>query len=191
MTNDTIAPVQPPRRRRRPRKGIVITAALAAAAGAVLAVGATSHSPAAHPGPARTAHSAPAAPSTPPPSAPAAQAIPGPDVELFTWWYAGGQDEAGAVQSDLAAIGTDAGAQNLIAVEADGSQLVTDAQAALADPPPADAAFAGPYTAALHHMVRAGQDMTAGRFDAATTELLQGTDDINTATAMITSGLGS
>jgi hypothetical protein len=185
-TNDTITPVQPPRRRRRPRKGIVITAALGALAGIALAVGATAHSPAAHPGPARTAHS-PAATA----SAPAAQAIPDPDVELITWWYAGGQGDADTVESDLQGISTDAGQENLIAVESDGTGLVADARAALADPPPADAAFTPAYTAALRQLVIAGQDMTAGRIDAATIALAQGQADIDQATAALPGGTGS
>jgi hypothetical protein len=58
-------------------------------------------------------------------------------------------------------------AQNVAQLQADGSTLITGGKAALADPPSANVAS---WNAAFTAMVRAGQDLNAGKLTAATAE---------------------
>jgi hypothetical protein len=84
-----------------------------------------------------------------------------------TWIKGKGTDVLKNGLGILANTKTNGTAKNVAQLQADGSTLITGGNAALADPPSAHVAS---WNAAFTAMVRAGQDLNAGKLTAATTE---------------------
>jgi hypothetical protein len=114
-----------------------------------------------------------------PAAAPSAQ-------EVLATWYAGpGQAEVTGLQADLGAISTDAGNQDVAAVEADGAQLASDANADMPNGPGPQTAAGGYWTEAMGDYSTSGQFAAAGDFADATTQMDAGTAYIEKITALI------
>ena len=147
----------------------------------------TSHTPAAH------AHSAPSAgvngyqPATASaaPVAAATPAQPSAADVLAAWYASGGKATLATVNGDLGQISTDAQAENVAAVEADGAQLAADADAAGADGPGPQTAAGADWTEAMSDYSTSGQFAMSGDFTDATAQMQAGTTEIEAITALI------
>ncbi len=88
--------------------------------------------------------------------------------DKFNTWING--IGATLLENDLGVLSqtkADAAAQNVAALQADASALITAGNASLADPPPSHAAH---WNAAFAAMVQAGQDIAAGNLAGAVAE---------------------
>ena len=148
------------------RKTVTIT--LAAGSLALAAITGLSACGSTH---ATAAAQAPPASTAPASPAPAASA-PSATDRLITWAGGPGYTRMLAVQADLDTVSTDADAQDLAAVTADGTKLAADARNAGATPPPAGT---GSYTAAMADFAAAGDQMASGDLAGATASMQLGT----------------
>jgi hypothetical protein len=108
-------------------------------------------------------------------------------TQVTDWWESTGQSDTGTISADLDTISTDGGNQDAAAVRTDGQTLAADAQTALDNAPSAPAGLARPYAAGMRAYIRAGNDMSAGSFDSATSAFQTGKADIDQATGYIKS----
>lgn len=90
---------------------------------------------------------------------------------IESWVLSPGYDEMITVQHDVQAVGSDANAQDIPAVESDGDTLASDARIAASDPPPVGSAD---YTAGMTQYAQAGDAMAADDFSGATRHLDRG-----------------
>lgn len=120
---------------------------------------------------------APAAPVTPArPSAPST-------ADRFLAWYEGaGYVNMTAVQSDVSTVASDAAAQDVAALEADGPVLAADARAAAGTPCPVGT---GDYVAAMNQYAQAGDALGRGDITDATGHLQNGLPHLDKTAAAI------
>lgn len=98
------------------------------------------------------------------------------------WILGDGYRELTAVQTDVSSVTADAKAQDISAVETDGTQLSLDAGLAASDPPPVDPAD---YSAGMREYAAAGDAMAIDDFKGATRHLDAGNRLIQLVTAQI------
>ena len=128
-------------------------------------------------------HTAPAPKAPPASTAPAPSAPSSATDRLLNWAGGPGYSRLMAVQADLDTVSTDADAQDLAAVTADGTKLAADARKAGAMPPPAGT---GSYTEAMADFAAAGDQMASGDLAGATASMQLGTPLLEQVTIAVT-----
>jgi hypothetical protein len=118
-----------------------------------------------------------AAPATTAPTAPAT--TPSVNYAMAAWCASDGYTDLQATETDTTTMGTDAENDDLLAVEADGSQLATDADTAISNPPPVTHAQQVNYVMAMGALAFAGSDAAAGDITSATTAITTATGYLN------------
>jgi hypothetical protein len=104
-------------------------------------------------------------------------------VQFVTWWQATGNTDWTTLQADQDAIRTDAGLYDMNAMQSDGSQLASDAQAAAAEPPPGKAHHV--WGQIMADLQREGNLLAAGDIPGATHYLVSSTSHVDRFTAII------
>jgi hypothetical protein len=92
------------------------------------------------------------------------------------------------VQGDLATISTDAGNNDVAALQTDGTQLASDAGTALADPAPER--LHGPWAKATTDYQLSGPYLSKGMYAEGTQYMTRGAHQIERATAIVQSLFG-
>jgi hypothetical protein len=117
---------------------------------------------------------------TPPAAVPVTPSATG---TIEDWVLGPGYKELLTVQSDVKTVSGDASAQDISAVETDGTKLAQDARLAAGDPPPVDAAD---YSAAMRYFAQSGDAMAADDFSGASRYMDLGSKLIVKVSAQLT-----